>query len=53
MDDADAWRQKTQAGEIKFVLMPQIGQAIVRSAPAEAVQAVIKAHTDATDTTAA
>jgi 3-dehydroquinate synthase len=45
--------KKTQAGEIKFVLMPQIGQAIVRSAPAEAVQAVLKAHTSATDKTAA
>lgn len=43
--------KKTQAGEIKYVLMPQIGQAIVRSAPADAVRAVIKAHTDTTDTT--
>ena len=42
--------KKTQAGEIKFVLMPKIGQVIVRSAPADAVQAVLKAHCDATDT---
>jgi 3-dehydroquinate synthase len=39
--------KKTQGGEIKFVLLPQIGQAIVRSAPAQAVQAVLQAHTDA------
>jgi hypothetical protein len=33
--------------------MPKIGQAIVRSAPADAVQAVLKAHCDTTDTKAA
>jgi 3-dehydroquinate synthase len=42
--------KKTQGGEIKFVLMPKIGQAIVAGAPTGAVQAVIAAHTGATDT---
>lgn len=37
--------KKTQGGEIKFVLLPHIGQAIVRSAPTEALQAVLLAHT--------
>jgi len=44
--------KKTQAGEIKFVLMPKIGQAIVRSAPSDAVHAVLNANTVATDTKA-
>lgn len=37
--------KKTQGGEIKFVLMPKIGQSIVSSAPMQAVQAVIEAYT--------
>lgn len=45
--------KKTQGGDIKFVLMPTIGQAIVASAPTGAVQAVIATHTGATNTTTA
>lgn len=37
--------KKTQAGEIKFILMPKIGQAMVSSAPMAAVEAVVAAYT--------
>jgi 3-dehydroquinate synthase len=37
--------KKTRAGEINFVLMPKIGEAIRRSAPAELVEHVIMRNT--------
>ncbi|OZI69734.1 MULTISPECIES: 3-dehydroquinate synthase [Bordetella] len=33
--------KKTEGGEIRFVLMPRIGQALTRAAPLEAVRAVL------------
>src|SRR5690606_23519961 len=33
--------KKTEGGEIRFVLMPRIGQALTRAAPLDAVQAVL------------
>src|SRR5690606_5020530 len=44
---ADRWLalmqvdKKTEGGEIRFVLMPRIGQALTRAAPLEAVRAVL------------
>lgn len=37
--------KKAQAGEVKFVLMPRIGQAVVRGAPDSAVREVLAQHT--------
>jgi len=37
--------KKTEAGEIKFVLMPKIGEAIRCTAPAEMVARVILRNT--------
>jgi 3-dehydroquinate synthase len=36
--------KKAEAGDIKFVLMPQIGQAVVRSAALDDVKAVLSAY---------
>jgi len=44
---ADRWLalmqvdKKTEGGEIRFVLMPQVGQAITRTAPLDAVHQVL------------
>jgi 3-dehydroquinate synthase len=37
--------KKTRAGEITFVLMPKIGEAVRRGAPAELVERVILRNT--------
>lgn len=34
--------KKAEGGEIKFVLMPRIGQAVSRTAPDDAVRDVLK-----------
>ncbi|MGV2863921.1 3-dehydroquinate synthase, partial [Achromobacter sp. AGC39] len=48
---ADRWLdlmqvdKKTEGGSIRYVLMPRIGQALMRAAPDEAVRAVLSRTT--------